>query len=317
MDVLGIDVSKADFHACLLQGGKRARKSFANTAAGYRQLFTWLKNRHCSSVHACMEATGAYWLELAQALHGAHIRVSVVNPSRTAMFARSQLRRTKTDVVDAEMLAEFCKTQQPLRWTPPAPETLELRAILAYRENLIAERTRFIQLRSQLHGGASLQHLHEDQLAHLERMIAATERQLRDLVKSSGTLQRAVDALTAVKGVGLILATSLIAKLPVAQFNNEKAAAAYVGLTPSERQSGTSVHGKPRICKMGNSSLRRDLYMPAVCAMRCNPIFAEFAARLREKGKPPKVIIVAIMRRMVVLAYRLLKSTAEPVPAAA
>lgn len=317
MDVLGIDVSKADFHACLLQEGKRLRKSFPNSAAGHRQLFTWLKNRRCNAVHACMEATGGYWLKLAQALHGADILVSVVNPSRTAMFARSQLRRTKTDLVDAEMIAEFCKTQHPVRWIPPTPDTLELRAILAYREHLVAERTRFIQLNNQLHAGVSLRDLHQEQLMHLERMIAATERKLRELVKSSKPLQRGVDTLLQVKGIGLIVATSLIAKLPVAQFENEKAAAAYVGLTPSERQSGTSIHAKPRICKTGNSSLRRDLYMPAVCAMRCNPVFAEFAERLREKGKPPKVIIVAIMRRMVVLAYRLLKAVAEPLPIAA
>jgi transposase len=317
VDVLGIDISKADFHACLLQEGKHARRSFPNTTGGYRQLLAWLRNRRCTGVHACMEATGAYWLGLAQALAAAEVRVSVVNPNRTAMFARSQLRRTKTDVVDAEMIAQFCKTQTPSVWTPPAPETLELRALLTYREHLVEERTRFMQLAKQLHGNENLKQLHEQQTRHLNKMIAAAEQQLRALIAANDSLQRAVKTLTAVKGFGLISAASLLAKLPVEHLRDEKAASAYAGLTPSERQSGTSIHGKPRICKTGNSALRKDLYMPAVCAMRHNPILAAFAQRLSEKGKPPKVIIVAIMRKLVVLAYRLLKRLAPPVPIAA
>lgn len=121
MDVLGIDVSKADFHACLLQEGRQSKKSFPNTTTGYRQLQQWLRNRRTSQVHACMEATGAYWLGLATALHESEARVSVANPSRTAMFARSQLRRTKTDRVDCEMIAQFCLTQHPESWSPRLP----------------------------------------------------------------------------------------------------------------------------------------------------------------------------------------------------
>src|SRR5579871_3577573 len=94
MGVVGIDVSKADFHACLLHGQKRAKKSFPNAPRGYQQLRAWLRNRKCTDVHVCMEATGAYWLGLAQAMYECGAKVSVVNPSRTALFARSQLRRT-------------------------------------------------------------------------------------------------------------------------------------------------------------------------------------------------------------------------------
>jgi transposase len=119
MDVVGIDVSKADFHVCLLQGEKRSKKSFANRPSGYRHLSAWLRNRKSAQVHICMEATGAYWFGLAQAMHDNGKIVSVVNPSRTTLPALSQLRRTKTDAVDAEMLAEFCRTQRPGAWQPP------------------------------------------------------------------------------------------------------------------------------------------------------------------------------------------------------
>lgn len=99
-----------------------------------------MKNRKCSNVHACLEATGAYWLKLATTLDRAGIKVSVVNPSRTVMFARNQLRRANSDAVDAEMIAEFCKSQSPEVWSPPAAEALELRAFLSYRMQLVAQR---------------------------------------------------------------------------------------------------------------------------------------------------------------------------------
>jgi transposase len=317
MDVVGIDVSKADFHACLLQGEKRAKKSFPNSASGYRQLLTWLRNRKCLDVHVCMEATGAYWMGLAQAVHSSGACVSVVNPSRTALFARSQLRRTKTDVVDAAMLAEFCSTQRPSLWTPPAPEILELRGLLAYRDHVVSEQIRFKQIAKGLHLTQKLERLHDEQLETLAEMLDEIEEQIRDVVQSHRAMQDAFNALTAVKGIGFVTAVALVAKLPASRLRDGKAAAAYAGLAPSERQSGTSVRGKARICKIGNSSLRRDLYMPAIAAIRFNPILASFAERLRENGKPPKVIIAAVMRKLVVLAFHLIKDATADAPIAA
>lgn len=307
MDVLGIDVSKADFHACLLQGERRSQRSFANTAGGYRRLQRWLENRRCSEIHACMEATGAYWMGLANALHERGLAVSVVNPSRTALFARSQLRRTKTDRVDAEMIAEFCLTQHPKTWTPPSPHVLELRAFLSYRDELIAERIRLKQIAADVPANKALKKLHVGHLKSLNAAIAALEEQIQTLLKTDARLGAGVSALEAVSGIGFISAVSIVAKLPIERLRDGKAAAAYVGLSPRERQSGTSVHGQPRICKTGNAALRRDLYMPALSAMRHNPILCAFAARLRERGKPPKVVVVAVMRKLLVLAYTVLK----------
>jgi transposase len=307
VDVLGIDISKADFHVCLIQGSKRAKKSFPNAAAGYGRLWSWLKNRRCGEVHACMEATGAYWMGLATALHAGGAIVSVVNPSQTVFFARSQLRRTKTDAVDAEMIAEFCERHEPGRWTPPPVEMLELRGLLSYRRHLIEERTRLKQLVTQIQANAELQALHHRQLKGLEQNVEAIESQLRGLVQRHRVLREAVEALTVVAGIGLLTALSLVAQLPVDRLRNAKAAAAYVGLAPSERQSGTSIHAKPRICKTGNAELRRDLFMPAAVAIRYNPILRAFAERLKERGKPAKVVITAVMRKLAVLAFTILK----------
>lgn len=307
VDVLGIDVSKADFHACLIQGARRSTKRFPNAPAGFRQVHTWLKNRRCGELHACMEATGAYWEALAKALHDAGTMVSVVNPSQTVFFARSQLRRTKTDVVDAEMIAEFCQQRRPSPWTPPADELLELRGLLSYRDHLVQETVRLKQVVAQIHVSKELHKAHVQQLKALGKTRAIVEKQLRALVKTYRHIGGPVEALTAVSGFGFLTALAIVAKLPADRLRDSKAAAAYAGLAPSERQSGTSVHGKPRICKTGNASLRRDLYMPAVVAMRYNPILKAFAERLKERGKPAKVIIAAIMRKLVVLAFTILK----------
>lgn len=307
VDVLGIDISKADFHGCLIQGPRLAKHSFPNAPAGYRQVRSWLHNRKCTQVHVCMEATGAYWEGLATALYEAGLTVSVVNPSRTVNFARSQLRRTKTDLVDAEMIAQFCQTQQPAHWSPPPPEIRELRGLLSYRAQLVDDRLRLEQMVSQIHLSKELHKLHAKQLKALQQSVTAVERQLRAFVKAHHDLKRQVEKLTAVQGIGLLTAAELVAKLPVERLRDAKAAAAYVGLTPRQWQSGTSIHRKPRICKTGNASLRRDLYMPAMAAMRHNAILREFAQRLKERGKPAKVIVVAVMRKLVVLAFTILK----------
>lgn len=307
MDVLGIDISKDDFHACLLQGGRQHAHSFPNKVSGYRQLSRWLNNRKTAEVHACMEATGPYWRGLANALFASGLRVSVVNPARTAWFARSQLRRTKTDAVDAQMIAQFCQTQQPGLWTPPAPKILELRGLLSYRQELVEQKTRIGQIAGSIEVSRQLHRLHTRHLEVLNETIAVVEGQLRETLKAHPELSAQVETLQPVEGLGFLTATAIVAKLPVDRLRDGKAAAAYVGLTPKDRQSGTSVKGQPHICKTGDGTLRRDLYMPALAAIRCNPILAVFAARLRERGKPQKVIIVAVMRKLIVLAFNLLK----------
>lgn len=315
MDMLGIDISKADFHACLIQGSRQKTHSFPNNAKGYRQLQRWLGNRKACEIHACMEATGNYWRGLASWLFERGLHVSVVNPARTALFARSQLRRTKTDKVDALMIAEFCQTQHPCFWSPPAPGTLEIRGLLSYRQELVSEVHRINQIADQVHVSKQLRRFHTSHLNRVKAGIAAIDAQLREAVEANAAIASQVAKLQSVKGLGFLTATILVAKLPVDRLRDGKAAAAYVGLTPRDRQSGTSVKGKPHICKTGDGTLRRDLYMPANVAMRFNPVLAAFAAQLKERGKPPKAITVAVMRKLVVLAFNLLKPPRQTVTA--
>lgn len=314
MAVLGIDVSKADFHCALLEGAVYAETKFDNKPSGFRKLLTWLKARKAQDVHVCMEATGPYWRELANTLYAAELRVSVVNPSRTALYARSLLRRTKTDAVDARMLADFCSSQKPDTWTPPTRETLELRAFATYRAQLVAQRTAQMQLVNQVEGNSALRQIHTDQLNATKKAIERVGRALRAHVKQHRELQKQVGHLETVPGFGTLTGATIVAHLPIERLRDKKAVAAYAGLSPSERQSGTSVHGKPRICKTGNAELRRVLYMPALVAIQHNPEMKAFAARLKAKGKPGKVIVVAVMRKLLILAYTLLRTDTDYAP---
>src|SRR5947209_8748976 len=308
MAVLGIDVSKADFHGFLLAGEQSWKKSFPNNPAGYRAIRKWLTNRKVDDVHACMEATGAYWLELARSLHAAGFRVSVVNPARMAFFARSQLRRTKTDPVDAKIIAEFCATQAPDAWSPPAEEILTLQGFLTYRDQLVAQHTALKQLMAQVKSDVNLQRLHRDHIEVLEDAITTLQEHIAAHVEAHPALKEAVGRVRSISGFATLTAATIVAKLPVERLDNGKAAAAYAGLSPREWRSGSSVRGKTRICKLGNAELRRALYMPALVAMRFNPQMRVFAERLKARGKPGKCIVVAVIRKLLVLAYTLLKN---------
>jgi transposase len=317
MDVLGIDISKADFHACLIQGSKRSVKSFPNAPAGYRQVQAWLKNRRCNDVHACMESTGLYWMGLAKAFYDAGVLVSVENPARIKFFSRSQLRRTKTDAVDAEVIADYCRQCEPQAWTPPPEEILNLRALLTYRDHLVRERVRLNQVASQIPASSELRRLHARAIKTLRSTTAALEKEMRALLKTHSWLGRLEKELRKTKGFGPLTACSIVARLPFDRLRNAKAAAAFAGLSPHEWSSGTSINGRPRICKIGDPDLRSSLYMAAMAAMRSNHILKPFADRLRERGKEERVIIVAVMRKLLVHAYSVLRRLHQGQPVAA
>lgn len=308
VDFLGVDISKADFHAHLLQAKGSTKRTFPNSVAGYGQLNRWLKNRKASDLHVCMEATGAYWLGLATHLHTRGVRVSVVNPASIKYFARSQMRRTKTDAVDAAIIAEFCKTQGPALWEPPAREILELRAILAYRNHLVSERTRVRHLVSTINEAHIVEQSTDTHVAMLDDLIKGVEEQLHALIDKTPVLSESVHLLEGIPGIAWRSAASIIAELPYEKLRNSKAAAAYAGLCPSDRQSGTSIHGRSRLSKMGNANLRRALYMPALSAMTTSTALARFATRLKLRGKRGKLVVAALMRKMLTIVYAVLKS---------
>jgi transposase len=306
--VLGIDIAKAKFVVILLTpDGKRRQKSCANTPAGFAELATWLTRQHVTRVHATLEATGTYGEALATWLHDAGHVVSVVNPAIIHAYARSQLARSKTDQIDADLIARYTATQQPPPWHPPAPEIRQLQALVRRLDALQGMRT---QEANRLVAGdlvAVVRRSIESMLATLDDEIAHVKQLIRAHLDQHPPLRQQRDLLTTIPGIGETTAAVLIAELFDKRYANARQAAAFAGLVPRRVESGT-LRGRTRLSKIGPGRVRKALYLPAITALRWNPTIRAVRTRLHAAGKPPMVIIGAVMRKLIHLAYGVLKS---------
>jgi len=307
--ILGIDISKQQFDIVLRQDDRTKTGRFSNNHPGFLKLGRWLKKQGVDTLHACLEATGTYGEELAEFLYAAGHQVSVVNPAQIKAYGQSQLTRNKTDQADARLIADFCATQHPALWTPPAPEWKELQALVRHLDNLKTMRQ---QERNRLSAGLSSatieQALHEH-IAFLDQQIAALEQQIQDHIDYHPGLKHQQDLLKSIPGIGGRTAFILLAEIrSIPAFASARQLAAFAGLSPRQRRSGTSVRGQTRLSKTGSARLRKALYMPAIVAWRCNPLIATFCQRLATRGKPKMVILGAAMRKLLHLVYGVLKS---------
>jgi transposase len=306
--VLGIDIAKAKFDVALQAAdGRVRRKSCANSPAGFAELAAWLRRHGVAQVHACLEATGAYGEALATWLHDAGHRVSVVNPMVIHAFAASQLSRTKTDRTDAALIARFCATQHPTLWAPTPREIRELQALVRRLDALHEMRT---QETNRLASGAATTAVARSITTVLETLrdeIAAVQQQIRDHFMQHPGLRTQRDLLTSIPGIGEATAATLLAELFDKHYSSARQAAAFAGVVPRIVESGT-LRRPGRLSKIGSGRLRKALYFPALTALRCNPTLQSLRARLRAKGKVPMVIVGAAMRKLIHIAYGVLKS---------
>ena len=309
MDVLGVDVSKSKFDVALLRQDDYILATFDNDSVGFVKLRKWLKKRKVNNLHACLEATGRYGDELALFLHEAGVQVSVVNPARIQAYGASQLKRNKTDKEDAKVIAHFCATQAPELWTPPSQAQQELQAMVRHLEALQTMRQ---QESNRLQAGvpaAAVRETLEAHIAFLDEQIDRLTQRIRDHIDQHPDLKQRKDLLTSIPGIADVTAAKLLAEIPsLERFEGAPQLAAYAGLTPSQHQSGSSVFHRGRLAKTGNAHLRRALYMPALVALRWNPVIQVFAERLRERGKHKMVIVGAVMRKLLHIVYGVLKS---------
>ena len=305
---LGIDIAKAKFAmALLLPDGKVRHKSCANTPTGFAELAAWLQRQQVTTVHACLEATGTYGEALATWLHEAGHVVSVINPAIIHAYARTQLARNKTDRLDAELIARFTATQQPPAWAPPAPEIRQLQALVRRLDALQGMRTQEL---NRLEAGVAVAAVRasiEAVLANLNAQIAHVQQLIRDHLDRHPGLRAQRELLTTIPGIGEATAAVLIAELFDKSYTNARQAAAFAGLVPRIAESGT-LRGRSRLSKMGPGRLRKALYFPAIAALRFNPTIRAVRTRLRAAEKPSMVIIGAAMRKLIHLAYGVLKS---------
>lgn len=306
--ILGIDVAKLKLDVALrLPNGKWCQRQVDNTPAGFAALSAWLAKRAVVDLHVCLEATGTYGDAVAEFLVEAGHRVSIVNPAQIKKFGDASLVRTKTDPVDARLIARFCLAQNPESWTPPPPAVRELRALVARREALISMRTqehnRLLVANEVVREGI------QSHLGQLEKAITEVETAIRQKIDDDPDLKNQRELLDSIPGVGektIPVRLSHFGGEP--RFTKAKQAAAFAGLDPRQHESGSSVHGKPHLSKIGHSALRKALYRPAMVTITKTAWGKAFRNRLAAAGKPSMVIIGAMRRKLIHVAFGVLKS---------
>jgi transposase len=311
--IVGIDISKLKFDGTLLlENGKEKHKIFNNTPEGFKELETWLHNSGAKNAHVCLEATGSYGEKVSLFLHQQGYKVSVVNPTRIKAYARSEGLRTKTDKVDSGVIARFCKAQSPLAWNPLCPEEQALKDFYRCLQNLLEDKAKLSNRMESLDKEKVSFTVWENLLGSVGEQIKRVEHQIKALVEANEILRTQVDLLKTIPGVSRKTAVAVLSELPnVGVFDTAKEMAAFAGLTPCVRQSGTSLRGKGKLSKVGNAQIRKALYMPAVVAKKYNPVIREFCKRLREKGKAMMVVIAAAMRKLLHIIFGVLKNKKE------
>jgi transposase len=307
---IGIDIAKLTFDACLLRlQGKPQKKSFPNTQEGFTKLKRWLTYLAPEATfHFCMEATGSYYEALAIFLVEDNQCVSVINPFRTHHAAIAQGAGNKTDPAEAGVLAEYCRKENPPLWRRAAPEVRTLVALLRRLQTLKDTLTQEQNRLGDPQVSAPVQISLNKSIAFLQEQIADLSVQIDTHITGHPNLKADRELLTSIPGIGDLTAAWLMAELPdVTLISSAAAAAAYAGLAPSEYRSGTSVKRQTHLSKRGNAHLRRALFMPALTAMRFNPAIAALCERLLAKGRPRLVAVGAAMRKLVMIAYGVLK----------
>lgn len=310
--ILGIDVAKDKLDVALYRNKQYQLGQFSNDAAGFAKLHKWLTKKQAQTCHVCIEATGRYGEAAAMFFYDQTYQVSVINPARIKAYGDSQLKRNKTDQEDAKVIAHFGYTQKPVVWEPHPPEVRELQALVRRLGSLKAMRN---QESNRLHAGLVESSVLEDINAHIDYLserIKALAVQIKELIERHPSLRQQRDLLVSIPGISDITAAKFLAEVPDAtKFDSASQLAAYAGLTPRNHESGSSIHRRGHISKKGNGRFRTTFYMPAVTAIRWNPIVRALAERMEKKGKIKMVIIGAAMRKLVHLAYGVLK-TGQP-----
>lgn len=318
---VGVDVAKDSFVAHIQslfvdrRTKKLAQRKFKNTASGIKTFIEWLSKKAKSNdlVHIAMEATGRYYEELAYALYESKLKVSVVLPNKVQYFARSKNEYSKTDPIDALMIASYVSANNPSPWQPATPCMRELRELTRERQDLIKMRT---QAKNRLHAlthshqplGATLKRLGK-QIVFFNRQLQQIEEQMNKLRARDEQLAQSVELLTSIPHIGSITAYCILAETDgFTLFDNRNQLIKYAGLDIVEKQSGTSVNGKGKISKRGNANLRSAPYPGTLNMTRTTSVFQQTYQRSIDKGMAPKQARTAVVRQLLRVAFGVYKS---------
>lgn len=299
---LGLDIAKLTLELSPLSG--LAQRSFANTPAGHRKL---IKALGALPVHVICEATGGYEYKLLLALQQARIPFSLLNPRQVRDFARASGHLAKTDPIDAAVLADYGRVFQPAPTSLRSAVQERLKSLVSRRQELLGL-IHQEQRRAEHHHDAFVCQQASRLRRTLQKQLARLEQEIATLEQSDATLQQQVRRLSSIQGIGQRTAWLLLAALPELGTLERGQPAALAGLAPYNHDSGPW-RGQRHIAH-GRSLARAALYMAALVAARCNPVLRPLYLRLRAAGKPAKVALVALMRKLAELANLLLKNPA-------
>jgi transposase len=295
----GLDIAKASLQLHL--EGKSY--DLPNSSQGHDQLCKRLAA--VPGVHVICEATGGYERPVVSALHKAKTPVSVINPTRVRQFARAAGKLAKTDPIDAAVLTAFGHAFAPEPTPPRTPTEIKLAALVSRRMQLIDMRVAEKQ-RAETCTDPQLSKLFASWLTQLEKQIAKVEALIEALVKEHSTLEDKVKRLDDIMGVGRLTAVATLATLPELGQLGSRQVAALAGVCPYNRESGKWA-GK-RCISGGRAEVRQALYMAALAASRTNHVLKPFYNRMIAAGKPAKVALIGVMRKLIVLMNQLLKN---------
>jgi transposase len=295
---VGLDVSKARLDYTL-EGERTAH--VPNTDGGITRLIAQFQG--VPGVRIVCEATGGYERRLLAALHAAQLGACRVQPGRVRAFARAEGLQAKTDRIDARLLRRYAQSMHPRLDAPVSAAVATLRDLVDYRRQVSDQLT--VTRNRRENAGPTLLALLEEQQVQLQATMAKVSAAIATHLAAQVELAQKAARLQQLQGVGPILAITLLAYLPELGHEDDKRIAALVGVAPFNRESGTTV--QPSHTHGGRVEVRNVLYMAAVAATQHNPVLAAFYARLRATGKPPKVCLVAVMRKMLLVLNRMLR----------
>lgn len=308
--VVGVDVSKATFDAYFLDAaGKKHQLKLENEQSGFQSLLSSLPKE--KEIKVVMEASGPYYYQLASFLYEKGIEVAVMNPLVIKRFCQMQLLRTKTDKADAKAIFQYGTLMQTKPWQPLKGNYLKIKQIYTRRRQLLKHQhaterqLEAFQATAQLDQWLGEQMLKE--LNELKQTIQAIDEALDRLIeKENGALKQQMESIP---GIGPKTSLLLIVSLRGFEgFTNYRQVISYLGLSPRTFESGSSVKGKAKICKMGMGQLRASLYMAARAARKYNTGCKELYDRLRARGKAHKQAMIAVVNKLLKQAFALVQS---------
>lgn len=312
----GIDVSKAKLDLCWLRDADNGRvktKVFANTADGCNALWAWIAGQTGCQAQDCivvLEATGVYHERITYYLHGLGLQVRLVQPQQFHHFAASFGVRSKTDRRDSGLLARYGQQGYGRTWLPEAPEIRRLKALLS-RTEALAEDIRREENRLETVQISGVSQVVAESigtvLEALNRERGRVEKEVDDHISKHPGLKNDQDLLESIPGIGPVVSRYLLSVLRSRTFDKASACAAYLGLVPVIRESGSSVRGRAKLSKAGSGIVRAKLYMAAVVAIRYNPDARDLYQRLLKRGKAKMSALGAVMRKLVHISFGVLK----------